>query len=132
METTRVGFGYAGESRLGFEQALKRTTEILSRHGFGVQAEINISGALKTKLGVEIPRETILGVCNPGLAYRAIQEDPNITLLLPCNITLRETAAGTHIAAASPQMLMEVTKNPRLAGVAAEAEKILLQALAEL
>lgn len=132
MEITRFEFGYAGETRLQFEQALKRTAEALAQHGFGVQAEINISGALKTKLGVDLPKEIILGVCNPGLAYRAIQEDPNVTVLLPCNITLRETASGTRIAAASAQMLVEVTKNPRLAGVAAEAEKILLQVLAEL
>lgn len=132
MEITRFGFGYAGDVRLDFDQALRHTREVLARHGFGVQAEIDISGALKSKLGVDLPREIILGVCNPPLAHRAIQAEPHITVLLPCNVTVRETNAGAHIEAANPQMLVEATHRPGLADVAAEADKILLQALAEL
>lgn len=132
METSRFGFGYEGDVRSEFDQTLQHTKEVLANHGFGVQAEINISGALKSKLSVDVPREVILGVCNPALAYRAIQEEPHITALLPCNVTVKETETGTRIAAVSPQMLIAFTQNPALAGVASEAEKILLEALAEL
>jgi uncharacterized protein (DUF302 family) len=132
METTRFGYGYAGDVRQGFEEALKHAKSVLARHGFGVQAEINISDALKAKLGVNVPRQVILGVCNPALAYRAIQEDAHITVLLPCNVTVAEGAAGTHLEATSPRLLVEATHNPSLSGVASEAEELLLQALAEL
>ena len=132
METTRFRFGYAGDIRSDFDQTVQHTKDVLASHGFGVQAEINISGALKSKLGIDIPREVILGVCNPTLAYRAIQQEPHITLLLPCNVTVKETPTGTRIAAVSPQMLVESTHNPALAGIASEAEKILLEALTAL
>lgn len=132
MDIIRFGYGYAGETRSKFDEALQHTKDLLAQHGFGVQAEINLSGALQAKLGVQVPREIILGVCNPRLAYRAMQEDPHITVLLPCNVTVRETATGTHIAAANPQMLVEVTHHPGLAGIASEADEILLQVLAAL
>ncbi|MHB8302959.1 MAG: DUF302 domain-containing protein [Acidobacteriaceae bacterium] len=132
MELKSFGFGYSGELTLRFDQALERAKEVLARHGFGVQAEIQISNALKTKLGVDVPREVILGVCNPGLAYRAIQVEPEITVLLPCNVTVRETANGTHIAAADAQKLVDMANDPDLRGIALQAEKHLMEALVEL
>ena len=109
MELKSFGFGHSGELDMNFEQALEHTKEVLARHGFGVQAEIQISDALKTKLDVDIPREVILGVCNPTLAYKAIQIEPQITVLLPCNVTLREGANGkTHIAAADAKKLVDM------------------------
>ncbi len=132
MQVTSFGFGSAGELPLDFDEALNRTKEILARHGFGVQAEIKISEALKAKLGVETPREVILGVCNPALAYRAIQAEPGITVLLPCNVTLRETASGVHIAAANPEALVGLTGNPELAAIASEAGRHLAEALNEI
>lgn len=132
MELKSFGFGYSGELALRFDQALERTKEVLARHGFGVQAEIQISNALKTKLGVDIPREVILGVCNPEIAYRAIQVEPKITVLLPCNVTVRETANGTQIAAADAQKLVNMANNPSLRDIASQAEKQLMEALDEL
>lgn len=133
MELKSFGFGHSGELDMNFEQALEHTKEVLARHGFGVQAEIQISNALKTKLGVDIPKEVILGVCNPTLAYKAIRIEPRITVLLPCNVTLKEGADGkTHIAAADARKLVGMAKHPDLKDVASQAEKQFMEALMEL
>ena len=132
MDLRSVGYGYAGELSSDFDGTIARVKEVLARQGFGVQAEIDISGALKSKLGVDIPREVILGVCNPALAHRAIQAEPEITLLLPCNITVRETPAGTRVAAANPMMLVQLTGNAGLTAIASEADKLLREALSQI
>jgi uncharacterized protein (DUF302 family) len=133
MEMQAFGFGHSGELDMNFEQALKHTKEVLARHGFGVQAEIKISEVLKTKLGVDVPKEIILGVCNPTLAYKAIQIEPQITLLLPCNVTLKEGANGkTNIAAADARKLVNMANHPDLQDIASQADNQLTEALAEL
>lgn len=132
MHVTRFAFGYAGNVQTNFDQALQRTKDVLAAQGFGVQAEIDIAQALKSKLGVDVPREIILGVCNPKLAHSAIQEEPYVTLLLPCSVTVKETESGAHIATADVQMLVSVAQNAALANIAAEAESLLLKALAEI
>jgi uncharacterized protein (DUF302 family) len=75
---------------------LQRTMN--GEQGFGIQAEINISGALREKLGVELPPQIILGACNPQLAYKALQAEPGISLLLPCNVTVRQNGAQVEVA----------------------------------
>ena len=132
MDLRSFGYGYSGELGLDFHHAVPRVKDALARHGFGVQAEIPISDALKQKIGAEIPRELILGVCNPGLAHRAIQIEPDVTVLLPCNITIRESATGVHVSTADAKMLVNATHNPKLEPIAAEAESQLLAALREL
>lgn len=133
MELQSFGFGYSGEVDMKFEQALEHTKQVLAAHGFGVQSEIMISDALKTKLGVEIPKEVILGICNPTLAYKAIQIEPQITVLLPCNVTLKEgTNEQTHIAAADAKNLVGMSGHPALTEIASQADKLLRDALVEL
>lgn len=132
MEMKSFGFGYSGTVDLPFDQAMEQTREALARHGFGVQAEIPISQALKTKLGVDVPREVILGVCNPALAHKAIQAEPYMTVLLPCNVTVKEVQGKTQIAAADPRKLVAMAPHPDLKQVALEADRRLREALAEL
>ena len=132
MELRPSRYGLSGELSSNFDHGLQRTKEVLTRHGFGVQAEIAISEALKSKLGVTVPREVILGVCNPSLAHRAIQAEPEITLLLPCNVIIREIVGGVHIAVADPEMLVTLTGNTKLTAVASEAKRTLAAALHEL
>lgn len=132
MELKSFTFGKTGRLAMGFDQALQHTKEILSKHGFGVQAEIDISAALKNKLGVDVPRETILGVCNPGLAYKAIQAEPAITTLLPCNVTVKESANETQIATADPRQLIGITGKSELTEIATEADRRLTEALRQL
>lgn len=126
------GYAYSGDVTLPFDEALEHTKQVLARHGFGVQSEIHISEVLKSKLGMEIPREVILGVCNPGLAHRAIQIEPTITLLLPCNVTVKESASGARIEAANPQQLVGMAGNPRLTDIATEADEKIRASLCEL
>jgi uncharacterized protein (DUF302 family) len=132
MELNSFGYGYSGTLHLPFEEAIERTRQALAHHGFGVQAEISISQALKLKLGVDVPREVILGVCNPALALRAMQSEPHITVLLPCNVTVKDNGDHSEIAAADPRKLIQIASDPNLKDVAFEADKRLREALAEL
>ncbi len=87
-------YGFTTPVRGGFEQVVERVTQALKQQGFGVLTTIDVAATLKAKLGTDMPRYLILGACNPGFAQRALQADPDIGLLLPCNVVVREDAAG--------------------------------------
>lgn len=117
----------------GFEDALAATRAALATQGFGVLTEIDMAATLKAKLGVDLPRQVILGACNPPLAHRALQAEPSIGLLLPCNVVVHELDAGhARVEALDPQVMLTVTSNPALAEVAADAGTRLRAVLAEL
>ena len=107
---------------LPFEEADRRVREELQKEGFGVLTEIDVAATLKKKLDVDIPRYEILGACAPQLAHRAIQAEPDVGLLLPCNVVVR--AAGeegrTVVEALDPVVQLEVADNPELAAVGQE------------
>lgn len=108
----------------GFDEAVERTRTALSEQGFGVLTEIDMQATLKAKLGEEMEEYLILGACNPPLAHRAVGVDRQIGLLLPCNVVVRRdpTAAETVIVEAmNPDIMVEVTAEPALKPVAAEA-----------
>ncbi len=130
METTALKYGYAKTVSASFDQTLDRVRGALQKEGFGVQAEINISNALREKLGVEVPRQVILGACNPQIAYKALQAEPEISLLLPCNVTVRQTSNGAEVAVIDAGKLMEFVGNPELIPLAAEVKRR-LQAVLE-
>ena len=132
MHFKQKGYAYSGELTLPFEEALEHAKQMLAKHGFGTQSEIYISEVLKAKLGVALPREVILGVCNPTLAHRAIQIEPAITLLLPCNVTVKEAGLCTRIEAVSPKQLVGMAGNPRLTEIASEADEKMKTILTEL
>ncbi len=83
-----------------------KVREALYSAGFGVLSEIDVAATLKAKLGVERPGLRILGACNPHLAHRALEIDPSVSLLLPCNVVLEETDAGTQVSIADPTGLL--------------------------
>jgi uncharacterized protein (DUF302 family) len=130
MQTTALKYGYAKVVSTSFDDTLERVRKALQQEGFGVQAEINISNALREKLGVELPRQLILGSCNPELAYKAMQLEPEISLLLPCNVTLRQTADGVEVAVIDAGKMMQFVGNPELTPLAQEANRR-LQAVLE-
>jgi len=119
---------------LPYDEAVVRTVEALKEQGFGVLSEIDIREKLKEKLGVDYRRYIILGACNPPLAYKALQAEPEIGLLLPCNVIVYETGAGQSVVSAidPDSMLAIVGENAAIAEVAREARERLVKAMESL
>jgi uncharacterized protein (DUF302 family) len=127
-QTTR--YGIATTVELDVAQAVTRTKEELSREGFGVLSEIDISATLKKKLDVDFRPYIILGACNPPLAHQALMAERDIGLLLPCNVVLRELGDGrTVIEALDPVRQLELTGNPAITPLAAEVRERLARAV---
>ncbi len=107
-----------------FDQALQKTIDALKAEGFGVLSEIDIQSAMKTKLDVDMPRYRILGACNPPLAHQALQAEPDIGLLLPCNVIVREVEREQIVVGfLNPQIMVKLVDKPAMKKVADEAEK---------
>jgi uncharacterized protein (DUF302 family) len=105
-----------------FDGAVRRVTDALRQEGFGVLSDIDLQQAMKDKLGQDIPPYRILGACNPPLAHQAIQAEPDIGLLLPCNVTLRQLASGNvSVGFLNPDMMVELSRNSGLQAVAQDA-----------
>lgn len=118
---------------MGFEQAVQRVTEELGKVGFGVLSDIDVQATMKKKIGLEMPPYRILGACNPGYASRAIAAEPQIGALLPCNVVVRQDAAGqVHVEAMDPRSVLELVDNPAVPELAGEVRQKLEQALAAL
>jgi len=118
---------------MSYEQALERVTRALTNEGFGVLTEIDVAATLKKKLGKDMPSYKILGACNPQLAHRAIEAEPQIGALLPCNVVVRNDAFGnTLVEVMDPQAVMELVVRPEIAEIAAEVRKRLERVVAAL
>jgi uncharacterized protein (DUF302 family) len=109
---------------LGDAEAAMRAA--LAEQGFGVLTEIDVAATLKAKLGVDRPPLKILGACNPALAHQALELDPSVSLVLPCNVVLEPAGDGTRVAVVDPHELMD---DPRFTGLADEASARLTAAL---
>jgi uncharacterized protein (DUF302 family) len=101
-----------------FADAEAAIRDALGVQGFGVLTEIDVAATLKAKLGIDRPPLKILGACNPMLAYRALEIDPSVALLLPCNVVLETADAGTRVRVIDPIELMD---DPRFGDLAHEA-----------
>ena len=109
-----------------FDDAIERVTKRLADAGFGVLTTIDVSGTLKKKIDVDFQRYTILGACNPGFAYKALQAEDKIGVMLPCNVIVQETADGkVEVAAVDPMASMMAIQNETLGGVATQVQGML-------
>lgn len=104
-----------------FTETVQRVRDELKSEGFGVLTEIDVTATLREKLGEQMEDYVILGACNPALAHTALQSDPDIGLLLPCNVVVRTSGDRTVIAALDPQIMVGLSGNSELNPVASEA-----------
>ncbi|MDP3883937.1 DUF302 domain-containing protein [Hydrogenophaga sp.] len=120
-------------SGVSFDEAIAQTTQALKAEGFGVLSDINVQAAMKDKLGEDMPPYRILGACNPPLAFQALQAVPDIGLLLPCNVIVREVVPGQVVVGfLDPQVMFTLIASPEVKAVADAAEQRLRRACASL
>ena len=129
MKTT---YGFGTSLHLPYDEAVQRVKAALKTEGFGVLTEIDVRQTLREKLGVEMESYVILGACNPPLAHRALEQDLDIGLLLPCNVVVRAEGAESRVDIADPQAMLGIVGNEKLNGVADEARQRLLRVVAAL
>jgi uncharacterized protein (DUF302 family) len=119
-----------GTTRLPFADAVAMVRETLKDEGFGVLTEIDVQATLREKLGEELEPYLILGACNPQYAHRALQLEPELGALLPCNVVVYAEDGATHVSAVDPVAMLAIVGNERLDPVAAEIRARIERAVA--
>ncbi|MDP1708402.1 MAG: DUF302 domain-containing protein [Gammaproteobacteria bacterium] len=123
-------YGFGKTVNLAFETAIARTTEELQKEGFGILTDIDVAATLKKKLNQDMPPYRILGACNPPLAHRALEAEPSIGLLLPCNVVVREDTAGNvQVEIMDPNAVLDMVDKPAVHEVASEVRQRLERVL---
>ena len=126
-------YAFGKTVKLSYDEAIKRATEALAKEGFGVLTEIDVAATLKKKLGKDMPPYKILGACNPQFAHRALEAEPQIGALLPCNVVVRVDAAGkTVVEIMDPRAVLQLVERPEIAAIAGEVRSRLERVLASL
>jgi uncharacterized protein (DUF302 family) len=112
-----------------FNDTVARITASLAEQGFGVLTTIDVRDTLKKKLDLDVDPYVILGACNPQLASRGLKTEPDLGVLLPCNVVVRTVGESTHIAAMEPFAALQLADNPDLEPLAAEARERIQKAV---
>lgn len=125
---TNFGFGKPVDAK--FDVAVEQVTEELAKEGFGVLTEIDVAATLKKKLDADMPPYRILGACNPALAHQAVTAVPEIGLLLPCNVLVREDADGqVHVSFMDPGAVLGLVNVPEVDPLAAQVKEKLTRVM---
>ncbi len=130
--TTGTRYTFGTRLRMPIADARPRVEAALRAEGFGVLTEIDVAATMRAKLGIEQAPYLILGACNPPLAHRAIEADPSIGALLPCNVVLREDGGETIVEAMDPDAALGIVDNAAVTAVAADARERLQRVVASL
>lgn len=134
MQQTELGFEVHLD--LSYEQALERVIQALKEQGFGVLTRIDVQATMKEKLNADFRPYSILGACNPPLAFKSLSANPEVGLMLPCNVTVEALGeAQSLVRIADPEMMLSVgglSKDPALTEVAAQARSKLMLAAEKL
>jgi len=118
-----TSYTLAATTALSFESAVARVREELKAEGFGVLCEIDVQATLREKLGAEIEPYLILGACNPPLAARALGAEPEIGVLLPCNVVVYRRGGETCISAVDPEQMLSIVGNDEIGPIAADVKR---------
>ncbi|GIW51766.1 MAG: hypothetical protein KatS3mg081_1121 [Gemmatimonadales bacterium] len=128
MQVSSYGYGKQLKG-VTLDEAKSRVSEALAKEGFGILTEIDVKATLKKKLDVEFRPYVILGACNPALAHRALGAEPQIGLLLPCNVVIQQEGDGVTVSIADPRAMFSLVRNPELEPVVQEADQRLRRVL---
>jgi len=115
-----MAYGFTTNLEGSFSDIIEKTKHALVQEGFGVLTEIDVKATMKKKLDVDIEQYVILGACNPPFAYKALQAEPEIGLLLPCNVIVYEKKGQVIVSAINPAVAMSMVENDSVATVATE------------
>ena len=118
-----MNYGFSKKVALSFEQSIDKVTEELKKEGFGVLTTIDVKETLKKKIDVDIPRYIILGACNPHFANKAILNEQEIGLLLPCNVIVYEKDSSTFVSIFDPMVMGKIIDNPAIQPIAEEVQQ---------
>lgn len=127
--TSSISYGSLVKTTLGQDEAIDRAKTLLKEEGFGVLCEIDVAATLKEKIGVDVPPYRILGACNPQFAHQALTLEPQLGLLLPCNVVVQQAGDTTVVSAIDARALLGVVKNDDMLGVADEVNSRLARVL---
>ncbi len=123
-------YGMSKTVDLPFEKAITKVTEALKEQEFGVLTTIDVKETMKKKLDVDFKRYVILGACNPPFAYKALQEEDQIGLLLPCNVVVYEEGEKSVVSVFDPMVMATVVENPNMQPIVREVKQRLDRVIA--